>query len=104
MPECRSTTAAREHITVNFLESVVSPRVRCIQVAFGDVLCAGVAAVMAWRVYARGLDLIAAHETTMLLGVGRGYIAITMGVLMAVAAAVFVYNAGRAVRAALRAA
>jgi TRAP-type transport system small permease protein len=98
------TTAAREHITVNFLESVLSPRVRCIQAALGDVLCASVAAVMAWRVHVRGLDLIAARETTMLLGVGRGYIAIAMGVLMAAAALVFIYNAIRAVRAASRAA
>jgi TRAP-type C4-dicarboxylate transport system permease small subunit len=97
------TTAAREHITVNFLESVVSPRVRCFQAALGDVLCAAVAGVMAWRIYARGLDLIAAHETTMMLGVGRGYIAIAMGLLMAVAALVFVWNALRAIRTALAA-
>jgi TRAP-type C4-dicarboxylate transport system permease small subunit len=97
------TTAAREHITVNFLESVVSPRVRCIQAAFGDVLSAAVAAVMAWRIYGRGLDLIQAHETTMMLGVGRGYIAIAMGALLAVAAFVFLFNARLSIRAALRA-
>jgi TRAP-type C4-dicarboxylate transport system permease small subunit len=98
------TTATREHITVNFLENALSPRLRCLQAALGDVLCAVAAAVMAWRVYARGLDLIAAHETTMMLGVGRGYIAVAMGVLMGVAALVFVYNALRAVRAASSAA
>lgn len=97
------TTAAREHITVNFLESSLSYRTRCVQAALGDVLCAGVAAVMAWRICARGLGLIEAHETTMMLGVGRGYIAIAMGVLMAAAALVFVCNAGRAVWAASRA-
>jgi TRAP-type C4-dicarboxylate transport system permease small subunit len=97
------TTAAREHITVNFLESSLSYRTRCVQAALGDVLCAGVAAVMAWRICARGLGLIEAHETTMMLGVGRGYIAIAMSVLMAAAALVFVYNAARAVRAASRA-
>ena len=98
------TSASREHITVNFLENVLSPRLRCLQAALGDVLCGIVAAVMAWRVYGRGLDLIAAHETTMMLGVGRGYIAIIMGVLMGVAAMVFVYNAFRALRAASSAA
>jgi TRAP-type C4-dicarboxylate transport system permease small subunit len=97
------TTAVREHITVNFLESVVSWRVRCIQAALGDVLCAAVAAVMAWRIHLRGLDLIAAHETTMMLGVGRGYIAIVMGILLAAAALVFLCNASRSVRAASRA-
>jgi TRAP-type C4-dicarboxylate transport system permease small subunit len=98
------TTASREHITVNFLENILSPRLRCFQAALGDVLCAVVAAVVAWRVYGRGLDLIAAHETTMMLGIGRGYIAIAMGVLMGLAALVFAYNALRALRAASSAA
>lgn len=96
------TTAAREHITVNFLESVVSRRVRCVQAALGDVLCGAVAAVMAWRIYIRGLGLIEAHETTMMLGVSRGYIAIAMAVLLAAAALVFLFNAMCSVRAASR--
>lgn len=97
------TTAAHEHITVNFLESVVSHRARCVQAALGDVLSAAVAAVMAWRIYVRGLDLIAAHETTMMLGVGRGYIAIAMSILLGLAALVFLCNASLSVRAASRA-
>ena len=90
------TTAAREHITVNLLETVVPWRVRCIQAGVGDALSAVVAAVMAWRIYWRGMGLIDAGETTMMLGIGRGYIAIAMAVLLATTAIVFFYSACRA--------
>lgn len=96
------TTAAREHITVNLLENVVSSRVRCVQAGIGDVLCAVVGAVMAWRVYWRGMALIDAHETTMMLGIGRGYIAIVMAVLLALTALVFLYSAFRALEGAAK--
>ncbi len=90
------TTAAREHITVNLLENVVSSRIRCIQAGIGDVLCAVVGAVMAWRVYWRGMALNDAGETTMMLGIGRGYIAIAMAILLALTSLVFLYGAFRA--------
>jgi TRAP-type C4-dicarboxylate transport system permease small subunit len=96
------TTAAREHITVNLIENFVSKRVRFCQTGLGDLLCAGVAGVMAWRIYWRGVGLIEARETTMMLGIGRGYVAIAMAVLLAVAAVVFACCAVMAVRLALR--
>jgi TRAP-type C4-dicarboxylate transport system permease small subunit len=96
------TTAMREHITVNLIENVVSARVRMLQTGIGDLLCAAVAGVMAWRIYWRGLNLIEAHETTMMLGIGRGYIAISMAVLLAATALVFTYCAIVALRAAAR--
>jgi TRAP-type C4-dicarboxylate transport system permease small subunit len=96
------TTAAREHVTVNLLETVVPARVRCVQAGIGDVLCAAIAAVMAWRIYWRGLGLIDARETTMMLGVGRGYIAIGMAVLLALTALVFLYSAYCAFRGAAK--
>jgi TRAP-type C4-dicarboxylate transport system permease small subunit len=96
------TTAMREHITVNLIETVVSARVRRLQTGIGDVLCAAVAGLMAWRIYWRGLNLIEAHETTMMLGIGRGYIAIAMAVLLAATALVFAYCALVALRAAAR--
>lgn len=96
------TTAMREHITVNLIEKVVSARIRMLQTGFGDALCAVVAGVMAWRIHWRGIGLIEAHETTMMLGIGRGYIAIAMAVLLAVTALVFAYCAVVAFRAAAR--
>jgi TRAP-type C4-dicarboxylate transport system permease small subunit len=96
------TTAMREHITVNLIENFVSARVRMVQTGLGDVLCAVVAGVMAWRIYWRGLGLIEAHETTMMLGIGRGYVAIAMALLLAVTTLVFAYCAIMAFRAAAR--
>jgi TRAP-type C4-dicarboxylate transport system permease small subunit len=87
------TTAAREHITVNLIENFVSRRVRFLQTGLGDVLCAAVAGIMAWRIFWRGLGLIEAHETTMMLGIGRGYVAIGMAILLAVTTFVFAYCA-----------
>ena len=97
-----ATTAAREHITVNLIENFVSTRVRFIQTALGDVLCTVVAGAMAWRICWRGLGLIEAHETTMMLGVGRGYVAIAMATLLAITTLVFAYCAVMALRAAAR--
>lgn len=94
------TTAAREHITVNFLEKTLSRRQRCLQAALGDLICAMVAAVMAWRVFARGTGLIEAHEVTLELGVGRGWIALAMACFLGLTAAAFVYAGIGAIRAA----
>lgn len=96
------TTAAREHITVNLVENLVSRRVRFVQAGLGDVLCAAVAGVMAWRIFQRGLGLIEARETTMMLGIGRGYVALIMAVLLAATALVFGYCAVVALRASMR--
>jgi TRAP-type C4-dicarboxylate transport system permease small subunit len=96
------TTAAREHITVNLIENLVSRRVRFVQTGLGDALCAAVAGVMAWRIFWRGLGLIEARETTMMLGIGRGYVAILMALLLAATAAVFVYCAIMAMKGAVR--
>jgi TRAP-type C4-dicarboxylate transport system permease small subunit len=97
-----ATTAMREHITVNLIENFVSTRVRFLQTAFGDVLCTVVAGAMAWRIFWRGLGLIEAHETTMMLGVGRGYVAVAMAVLLAMTTLVFAYCAVMAFRAVAR--
>lgn len=97
-----ATTAMREHITVNLIENFVSTRVRFLQTAFGDVLCTVVAGAIAWRIVWRGLGLIEAHETTMMLGVGRGYVAVAMAVLLAMTTLVFAYCAVMAFKAVAR--
>ncbi|HET9205820.1 MAG TPA: TRAP transporter small permease [Burkholderiaceae bacterium] len=81
--------ARREHITVNLLETALSERARRWQRVLGDLVCAMVAAVLAWRIGIRAQSLLAAGETTLVLGIGRGYIAWTVAVLCAVAAGVF---------------
>ena len=95
-------TAAREHITVNFIETVLPPRALCVQAAMTDVICAVIAAVMAWRMFLRGSGLVDANEMTLVLGVPRGFIAWGMSVLLAATAATFLMAAAAAARAAVR--
>lgn len=89
----------REHITVNLLESKVPPWLRRWQRVGGDLVCAVAVAVLGWQVWVRGAKLLASNETTLVLGVQRGYVAYAMGVLCVVAVAVFVYCAWRDARA-----
>jgi len=93
-------TARREHITIDLFDTLLSFKLRCWQAAIGDVVCAGIAAVLAWRVWVRGQALLDVGETTMQLGIPRGYVALAMGALMAAAAVVFVAAAVEAARAA----
>lgn len=95
-------TAAREQITVNFLEAVVSDRTRRWQAGFADLVCAFTAAVMAWRIFLRGQGLISVNEVTLQLGAPRGVIAEIMAILCAATAVVFVASAVVAFRSALR--
>jgi TRAP-type C4-dicarboxylate transport system permease small subunit len=95
-------TAAREHITVNFIETVLPPRALCVQAAFTDVVCALIATVMAWRMFVRGSGLVDANETTLVLGAPRGFIAWGMSALLAATAVTFLIAALVAARAAVR--
>jgi len=89
---------AREHITVNLFESRIPERARRWQLVAGNVVCATVVAVMAWRILERGNALLASRETTLVLGVMRGHIAWAMATLCVVAALVFLYCAWRDAR------
>jgi TRAP-type C4-dicarboxylate transport system permease small subunit len=89
----------REHITVNLLESVLPEPARRWQRVFGDLVCAGVAAVLAWRIGIRAQALLAAGETTLVLGVGRGYVAWGVAALCAIACGTFVRCAWHALTA-----
>ena len=51
--------ARREHITVNLLETALSERARRWQRVLGDLVCAMVAAVLAWRIGIRAQPLLA---------------------------------------------
>lgn len=91
----------REHITVNLLESRIPRVLRRWQLVAGDLVCAAVVAVMGWRILERGSALVAARETTLVLGVPRGYIAWAEAVLCALCVVVLLYCALRDARAAL---
>ncbi len=86
---------SRDHITVNLFESRTPKWARRWQVVAGDVVCAAVVAVMGWRILERGSALVESRETTLVLGVLRGYVAWAMAALCAVAVLVFLYCAWR---------
>lgn len=94
-------TARREHIAIDLFDTALSWRARCWQAAVGDLACAFVSAILAWRIWARSQQLVAVGETTMQLGIPRGIVAAAMGVLMAAAALVFVCASAVALRSAI---
>jgi TRAP-type C4-dicarboxylate transport system permease small subunit len=91
----------REHIAIDLFATALSFRKQCWQAAIGDLLCAIVSGVLAWRIWTRGQSLLAVGETTMQLGVPRGLVALAMSGLMAAAAVVFVFASATALRAAI---
>lgn len=91
-------TARREHITVNLLEGRLPPRLRRWQRVLADVVCAVAVALLAWRIAVRGAGLVASQETTLVLGLQRGYVAYAMAVLCVLAVGVFLHAAWRAAR------
>ena len=95
-------TARREHIAIDLFDTALSWRSRCWQAAIGDAICAGISAVLAWRIWTRGQSLLAVGETTMQLGLPRGAVALAMSALMATAALVFVFASATALAAAIR--
>ncbi len=86
---------SRDHITVNLFESHMPTQARRWQVVAGDIVCAAVVGVMGWRILVRGTALVDSGETTLVLGVMRGYVAWGMALLCAVAVLVFLHCAWR---------
>jgi len=50
-------TARREHIAIDLFDTALSRRTRCWQAAVGDLVCAFVSAILAWRIWARSQQL-----------------------------------------------
>ena len=94
-------TARREHIAIDLFDTALSRRMRCWQAAVGDLVCAFVSAILAWRIWARSQQLLMVGETTMQLGIPRGFVAAAMSLLMASAAIVFLCASVVALRAAI---
>jgi TRAP-type C4-dicarboxylate transport system permease small subunit len=92
--------ASRENIVIDLLEGVMSYRARCLLTVVADLVAAGVAALLAWRVGARAIQLHAVGETTMQLQIGRFWVAGAMSILATLAALVLLRAAWSAWRAA----
>jgi TRAP-type C4-dicarboxylate transport system permease small subunit len=75
-----------ENITVTLLIEHLSRRVRQIHAGVVSLVCAGVLAVVAWRLYAHAAQLAAYGDVTMFLRLPRGPIGYTMAALSALGA------------------
>lgn len=94
-------TAAREHVSANFLELLLTTRGRCLQAAAIDMICVAIAVVLAWRVFERGQSLVLSNEVFLEFGgLKRGYVAWAMAALILCTALAFVWAALVALRAA----
>ena len=87
-----------EHIRIDLLEQVLSPRVQSWQRLFGAAASAGVLAFLAWRLWLRGAELARFGDTSSHLNVPMGPLAYFMAVGCAAAAAVFIAIGWRAAR------
>jgi len=87
-----------EHIRIDLLEQVLSPRVQRWQRLFGAAASAGVLAFLAWRLWLRGAELARFGDTSSHLNVPMGPLAYFMAVSCAAAAAVFIAIGWRAAR------
>lgn len=82
-----------ENITVTLLIEHWSRRARQIHAGIVSLLCAGVLAAVAWRLYAHGAQLASYGDVTMFLRLPRGPIGYTMALLSALGAIALVVMA-----------
>jgi TRAP-type C4-dicarboxylate transport system permease small subunit len=79
-----------ENITVTMLIEGFSTRVRQVHAGVVSLVCAGVLAVVAWRLYAHAAQLASYGDVTMFLRLPRGPIGYSMAVLSALGAVALV--------------
>lgn len=68
----------RGHVIVDFFTGGLTPRARALLDAFGALLLAAVAALIAWRMVLGTADMKASSESSMLLGVPIWYAYVLM--------------------------
>jgi len=90
-------TARREHIVVSILYDMLPAPVRRAATALFDLACAGLCGLLAWRLWLYGERLLRVGEVTLELRAPKGYIAMSMSVLLAAAALAFLVGAAQAV-------
>lgn len=86
----------RSHITVDVLSERFPGNIQPIQQIIVNLLCAGTAAVISWRIWTYGARLSRFHETTLELKIELGHIAYSMAVILAFVVLAFLMNAWEA--------
>lgn len=79
-----------EHIAVTLLIERFAARTRQVHAGIVSMLCAGVLAVVAWRLYAHAAQLASYGEVTVFLRLPKGPIGYTMAALSALGAVALV--------------
>lgn len=92
----------RGNIRVTILSDHFSPAVSRFTEFFGQMLGAGLMALIAWRIWLQGKRLLTYNEVTMELRVPKGLIAQSMSLLLVVAALAFLACAFEALRRSAR--
>ena len=80
------------HVTIDLLDSFLSPAVRRWQGVFVNLFSAAALGFIAWRLYARSVDHRRFQEVTDELFLPLWPFSITMSVLCAIATLVFIAN------------
>lgn len=88
----------RENIVVTVLYDRYPPALRRAAGLLMELVCAGICALIAWRLWLYGERLLRTGEVTLELRVPKGAIAMTMAVLLAITALAFLISALRALR------
>ena len=83
---------AQQHISVDFVSALLPERLKPVQGIVVNLLCAGTAMLMSWRIWLYGERLDRVNETTMELQIPRGMIAQIMAVMLVLAALAFFLN------------
>jgi TRAP-type C4-dicarboxylate transport system permease small subunit len=81
--------AAREHISIDLLDHVLTARARRLQSVFGCAVAAVVVAFVAWRLALRALELGRFNDLSSHLGLPLAWVAWFMAISSAIAALAF---------------
>jgi TRAP-type C4-dicarboxylate transport system permease small subunit len=92
-------SAARGHISVDFLSGALPPKLKTIQSIWVDAVCGFLSGVLAWRAWLYGIRLFQAGETTLELKISWGFVTQVVSILLLLTAIVFFANAWLAIRA-----
>lgn len=79
-------TLRQEHVTVDVLDGVTPSWLLRLQHVLASLLGAAATGYLAWRLWIRAGNMLAAGETTAQLKIKLGYLAMAMSVLMALTA------------------
>ena len=91
-------SAARGHITVDFLPAVLPRRLRSIQSILVDLVCSFLSGVLAWRAWLYGTRMTRAGETTLELKISWGLVTHAISLLLLLTAVIFFANACLTIR------